>query len=117
MHQLHFVFAASLVLAPASAPAQEEYEMAPLPAICTNSAMAAIGAMKRNHRPRHGHANRASAQGARSGWKMRADMSVSVQAPDIDVAFQSQPLHQGTISLARVQLNYGKAPEKNKLAE
>jgi uncharacterized protein (DUF305 family) len=81
---------------------KKECEMAPFPAICTNSATAAIGAMKMD-----------SPGGAVA---MPTDQAHK-QAPDIDVAFQSQPHHQGTISLARVQLKYGKAPENNKLAE
>jgi hypothetical protein len=72
-------------------------------------AKASIGAMKKDSLGSVGHANRASVQGARIGWKMWADiMSVTVQAPEIDVAFQFQPHYQGTISLARVQLNYAR---------
>jgi len=107
-HQLHFPLAASWIPASAAAPAQE-CEMAPLPAICTKLAKASIGAMKKGLTWHVGHANRASAQGARIGWKMWADiMSVTGQAPEVDVAFQFEPHYQGTISLARVQLNYAR---------
>jgi uncharacterized protein (DUF305 family) len=50
---------------------------------------------------------------------MRADMSVGVQASDIDIAFSCSiiPHDQRAISMARIQRKYGQEPENNKLAE
>jgi hypothetical protein len=45
MRQLHYLFAASLVLVSSAALAQGKYDTAPLPAICTKGAMTAMGGM------------------------------------------------------------------------
>jgi hypothetical protein len=42
MHQLRYLLAASLVLVSSAALAQEKYDTAPLPAICTKGAKTAM---------------------------------------------------------------------------
>jgi uncharacterized protein (DUF305 family) len=51
--------------------------------------------------------------------KMRQGMSTGIQVADIDIAFNCGmiPHHQGAISMARVELKYGKDPKNRKLAE
>ena len=69
-------------------------------------------------RQRHGYANRASAQEARKGVEDESRYVRKYASTRTSMSsFQLQPHHHGTISLARVQLKYGKAPENNKLAE
>jgi uncharacterized protein (DUF305 family) len=108
MRQIRFLLAASLVLASSAALALEKYDTAPLPPICTKGAMAAMKAM-----------NAGSPGGAMAMAKMKAGMSVGMQATDMEIAFNCSmiPHHQGAISMARVELKYGTDPENRKLSE
>jgi uncharacterized protein (DUF305 family) len=121
MRRLHHLFAASLVLVSSGAVAQEKYDTVPLPAICTNDAKTATGATNTDSfagamaKP----TDEAHKELAAGMAKMRADMSVGMQAADVDIAFNCGmiPHHQGAISMARVELKYGKNPENRRLAE
>lgn len=123
MRQLRHLFATSLLLVSGTALAQEKYDTAPLPAICTQGAKTAMGGM--NMGSSAGPmamampADEAHKELAAGMAKMRADMSAGMQAKDIDVAFNCGmlPHHQGAISMARVELKYGTDPENRKLAE
>jgi hypothetical protein len=119
--QIRYICAASLFLASSFAVAQEKYDTAPLPPICTKGAMAAMKAMSAGSpdgamaMPTD-EAHKALAAGMA---KMQADMSVGMQATDIEIAFNCGmiPHHQGAISMARVELKYGTDPGNRKLAE
>jgi uncharacterized protein (DUF305 family) len=119
------------------ADAQEKYDTAPLPAVCTTAgktagktasmpAPAASHGMMANmpvqDLPAGGMAmpGDAAHKALAAGMaKMRADMAVGMQAPDIDIAFNCGmiPHHQGAIAMARVELEYGKDPANRKLAQ
>jgi uncharacterized protein (DUF305 family) len=121
MSQLPYLLAASLVLAPGATLAQEKYDTAPLPAICTKDARAGMGDMKMSSPPgaMAMPTDAAHKELAAGMSKMRSDMSIGMQAKDIDVAFNCGmiPHHQGAISMARVELKYGKDPANRALAE
>jgi uncharacterized protein (DUF305 family) len=121
MRQLHYLFAASLVLVSSAALAQEKYDTAPLPAICTKGAKTAMGETKTDASARGMAMPTDEAHKALAAVmaKMQAEMSAGIQATDIDIAFNCAmiPPHQGAISMARVELKYGKDPENRKLAE
>jgi uncharacterized protein (DUF305 family) len=97
------LFAAALILTSSAALAQENenYDTAPLPAICTKGAMTTMGGP-----------NKTPPAGAMG-------MSTGIQVADIDIAFNCGmiPHHQGAISMARTELKYGKDPKNRKLAE
>jgi uncharacterized protein (DUF305 family) len=125
MRLVDCILAASLVLVPTAAIAQEKMDTAPLPPICTKGAMAgmAVGAPEKGtDAPAGGMAmpmDDAHKELAAGMAKMRADMAVGMQAADPDIAFNCGmiPHHQGAILMARVELKYGKDPENRKLAE
>ena len=131
MRLVHCIFAASLVLVSAAdmarekAMAQEKMDTAPLPPICTKGAMAGMASgapAKNSDAPAGGMAmpmDDAHKELAAGMAKMQADMAVGMQAADPDIAFNCGmlPHHQGAISMARVELKYGKDPENHKLAE
>jgi uncharacterized protein (DUF305 family) len=121
MRLLHCLFGASLLLVSNAALAQEKYDSAALPAICTNTAMPAMGETTKDSSAGamampSDEAHKALAAGMA---KMQSDMSVGMQAPDIDVAFTCSMIahHQGAISMAQVELKYGKDPQNRKLAQ
>jgi uncharacterized protein (DUF305 family) len=127
MSLIHTLFAASLVLVPGASLAQEKFDTAPQPAVCTKGGMAqttsasSMSGMKMNS-PDDAMAmpTDAAHKELLAGMaKMQADMSAGMQAPDIDIAFNCGmiPHHQGAIAMARVELKYGKDPENRKLAE
>jgi uncharacterized protein (DUF305 family) len=121
VRQLHYLVAASLVLVSSAALAQEKYDTAPLPAICTKGATAAKAgmAMDSSEGAMAMPTDEAHKELAAGMAKMRADMSVGMQAKDPDIAFNCGmlPHHQGAIFMARVELKYGKDPKSRKLAE
>ena len=117
MHQFHYLFAASLVLVSTAAPAEEKCDPARLPSICTNCVVAAMGAMK-NGLTWHAMAmlNRPSAHGTRSRHGQDEGRYVSRCAsvrPQYRLQLQRNSVDQRTISMARIQLKYGKGPENN----
>jgi uncharacterized protein (DUF305 family) len=124
MRPIHSLLVVSLVLLPVAAFAQAKYDTAPLPAVCKKAGMSATAASNgmTAETPAGGmampgdDAHKALEAGM---TKMQADMAVGMQVPDIDVAFNCSmiPHHQGAISMARVELEYGKDPENRKLAE
>jgi Domain of unknown function (DUF305) len=121
MRQLRCLFAASLALVSSAAWAQEKYDTAPLPVICTKGAMTAMGGMTTDSSAGAmatptDEAHKALAAGMA---KMQADMSAGMQAADIDIAFNCSMVahHEGAISMARVELKYGKDADNHKLAE
>jgi uncharacterized protein (DUF305 family) len=128
MRPIHSLLVVSLVLLPillpAAAFAQEKYDIAPLPAVCKKAGMSAAAGSNemKAEMPAGGmampsdDAHKALAAGMA---KMQADMAAGIQVPDIDIAFNCSmiPHHQGAISMARVELAYGKDPENRKLAE
>jgi uncharacterized protein (DUF305 family) len=127
MSLIHTLFAASLVLVPGASFAQEKFDTAPLPAVCTKGDMArmagasSMSGMKMNS-PDDAMATPTDAAHKEllSGMaKMQANMSVGMQAADIDIAFNCGmiPHHQGAIAMARVELKYGKDAKNRKLAE
>jgi uncharacterized protein (DUF305 family) len=129
MRLVHCIFAASLVLAAAAATtqetmAQEKMDTAPLPPICTKDTMAGMTAeapAKGTDAPAGAMAmpmDDAHKELAAGMAKMQADMAVGMQASDPDIAFNCGmiPHHQGAISMARVELKYGKDPVNRKLA-
>lgn len=123
MRRLHCLLAASLLCVSRAAVAQEKYDTAPLPAICTKGATTAVGRMHTG--PSAGAmamampTDEAHKEFALGMAQMRADMSAGIQAADIDIAFNCGmiPHHQGAISMARVELKFGTDPENRKLAE
>jgi uncharacterized protein (DUF305 family) len=127
MSLIHTLFVASLILVPGASLAQEKFDTAPLPAVCTKGGMAqtasasSMSGMKMNS-PGDAMAmpTDAAHKELMAGMvKMRADMSAGMQVPDIDIAFNCGmiPHHQGAIAMARIELKYGKDPENRKLAE
>jgi uncharacterized protein (DUF305 family) len=121
MRHIYYLVAVSLVAVSTAAIAQERYDTAPLPAICTKGAMTARGgaATDSSAGAMAMPSDEAHKELARGMAKMRADMSVGMQAKDPDVAFNCGmlPHHQGAILMARVELKYGKDPANRKLAE
>jgi uncharacterized protein (DUF305 family) len=111
------------VLLPAAAFAQEQYDTAPLPAVCKNAGMPATAGSTgmKPEMPAGGMAMPGddAHKALQAGMaKMQADMAAGMQVPDIDIAFNCGmiPHHQGAISMARIELQYGKDPENHKLA-
>jgi len=125
MNPIHTLFAAALILVPGTALAQEKFDAAPLPAICTKAGTAGMTSgspMSAMDPPAGGMAmpmDDAHKELAAGMARMRADMAVGMQAADPDIAFDCGmiPHHQGAILMARVELKYGKDPENRKLAE
>jgi uncharacterized protein (DUF305 family) len=125
MRPIHSLVVASLVLLPVTAFAQEKYDTAPLPTVCTKGSMAGMTASSNGMKAEmpagdmampSDDAHKALAAGMA---KMQTDMAAGMQVTDIDVAFNCSmiPHHQGAISMARVELMYGKDSENRKLAE
>jgi uncharacterized protein (DUF305 family) len=121
VRELDFLFAASLTLVSSAALAQAKYDTVPLPAICTKGARMPMAGTNRDAPAgaRSMPTDDAHKELAIGMAKMRADMSVGMQATDIDIAFNCAmlPHHQGAISMARVELKYGKDPKNRELAE
>jgi uncharacterized protein (DUF305 family) len=115
------LFAAALVLTSSAALAQEKYDTARLPAICTKGAMTAMGGPNKA-RPAGAMAmatDDAHKELIAGMVKMQHAMSAGIEVADIDIAFNCGmiPHHQGAISMARIELKYGKDPKNRKLAE